>query len=238
MKNKSVNTYKLVLHSLGGVILSLSASYPVLAEITPDTTLPVNSTVSTQGNIKVIGGGTQRESNLFHSFKDFSFSTLTPEITGNTAFFNNDVGVINIITRVTGGLPSNIDGIIKANGAANLFILNPAGILFGQNTRLNINTFAKIKRAFCSRVMLTRLQLKHVQKAHAKYISTTGMLTTTYDKNNFETLESNHTSNTSHEWKNNHAGHITMVWKGGQLSNNTTFFCFITTLGSVVLGIF
>ncbi|MBW4598823.1 MAG: filamentous hemagglutinin N-terminal domain-containing protein [Calothrix sp. FI2-JRJ7] len=47
----------------------------------------------------------------------------------------NDVGIINIITKVTGGLPSNIDGIIKANGAANLFILNPAGILFGQNAR-------------------------------------------------------------------------------------------------------
>lgn len=138
MKNKSVNTYKLGLHSLSSVMLSIIASYPVLAEITPDTTLPVNSTVSTQGNIKVIGGGTQRESNLFHSFKDFSFSMLTPEITGNTAFFNNDVGIINIITRVTGGLPSNIDGIIKANGAANLFILNPAGILFGQNARLDI----------------------------------------------------------------------------------------------------
>ncbi|OKH42846.1 hypothetical protein NIES2101_32345 [Calothrix sp. HK-06] len=131
MKNQSVNIYKLGLHSLGSVIMFLAASYPVLADVTPDATLPINSTVSTQGAIKVIEGGTQRESNLFHSFKDFSFS-------GNTAFFNNDLSIKNIVTRVTGGLPSNIDGIIKANGAANLFILNPAGILFGQNARLDI----------------------------------------------------------------------------------------------------
>lgn len=131
MKIQTVNIYKLGLHSLGNVILYLAASYPVLADVTPDATLPINSTVSTQGTIKVIGGGTQRKSNLFHSFKDFSFS-------GNTAFFNNDLSIKNIVTRVTGGLPSNINGIIKANGSANLFILNPAGILFGQNARLDI----------------------------------------------------------------------------------------------------
>ncbi|BAZ10261.1 hypothetical protein NIES4071_20760 [Calothrix sp. NIES-4071] len=137
MNNQSVKIYKLGLHSLGSVII-LAFTCPVLADITPDATLPVNSRVSTQGNVKIIEGGTQRESNLFHSFKDFSFSTLTPGITGNTAFFNNDIGIRNIISRVTGGLPSNIDGIIKANGSANLFILNPAGILFGQNASLNI----------------------------------------------------------------------------------------------------
>lgn len=120
------------------LLLWLLASQPTIAQIIPDTTLPLNSIVTPDRNVRVIEGGTRRGGNLFHSFREFSFSALTVATTGDTAFFNNDVGVRNILVRITGGSLSNIDGIIQANGTANLFFINPNGIIFGRNASLQI----------------------------------------------------------------------------------------------------
>ena len=101
-----------------------------LAQVTPDGT--VNTQVNQNGNVAEITGGETRGGNLFHSFQDFSVQT------GNEAFFNNADSISNIFSRVTGGNISNIDGLIRANGSADLFLINPAGIIFGENARLDI----------------------------------------------------------------------------------------------------
>ena len=100
------------------------------AQVTPDNT--VNTNVNQNGNVSEITGGQTAGNNLFHSFQDFSVPT------GNEASFNNADTIENIFSRVTGGNVSNIDGLISANGSASLFLINPAGILFGENASLNI----------------------------------------------------------------------------------------------------
>ena len=112
---------------------SFVASIPAIAQVTTDGTTSTTIT-SPDGNNFSIDGGNRLEGggNLFHSFQDFSVPT------NGSVFFNNSVDIVNIFSRVTGGNISNIDGSIKANGTANLFLINPAGIIFGQNARLDI----------------------------------------------------------------------------------------------------
>jgi filamentous hemagglutinin family protein len=88
------------------------------------------------GKTHTITGGTREGTNLFHSFGVFN----VPQ--DHIANFLNESGAdtSNILARVTGESPSLIYGAIKTTGFgdASLFLMNPAGIVFGPNATLNV----------------------------------------------------------------------------------------------------
>lgn len=101
------------------------------AQITTDGT--VSTEVQTRDNQNfTITGGSQTGNNLFHSFEDFS----VPQ--NGSASFENAPNIENIIGRITGSSLSEIDGLIKAQNSASLLLINPNGIIFGEDARLDI----------------------------------------------------------------------------------------------------
>ncbi len=130
MKCDRLVSWQWILASL--FLVDLSSQSAVLAQIIPDATLPNASVVTTKNSTHTITGGTVAGGNLFHSFRQFS----VPQ--NQVATFSNAATVQNIITRVTGGSVSRIDGLIQARGNANLFLLNPNGVIFGANAALDI----------------------------------------------------------------------------------------------------
>ena len=128
---------------LVGAIVCLS--HPALAQVVEDNTLGANNSQVVR-NVQIRGvdsdrveGGARRGQNLFHSFQQFSVQE------GRGAYFLNPDGVRNIFSRVTGGGRSDIFGrlgVISSDnatlGTANLFLINPNGIVFGQNATLDL----------------------------------------------------------------------------------------------------
>lgn len=114
---------------LSSVLTIVLASFAGLAQITPDTTLGAEQSLL-QG--AVIRGGAQRGANLFHSFLQFNVGN------GQRVDFANPTGVDRILARVTGSSRSAILGTLGVLGNADLFLINPNGILFGRNARLDV----------------------------------------------------------------------------------------------------
>ncbi|WP_181280689.1 filamentous hemagglutinin N-terminal domain-containing protein [Aphanothece hegewaldii] len=106
------------------------------AQIKSDRTLGTEASVinsHAEGEtIDRIEGGAIRGNNLFHSFAEFNV------IDGQQVYFANPTGIKNIFSRVTGNNPTNILGTLGVLGEANLLILNPNGIFFGPNARIDL----------------------------------------------------------------------------------------------------
>ncbi|MGB0560809.1 MAG: CHAT domain-containing protein [Spirulinaceae cyanobacterium] len=119
---------------LGGTIFcALLFNAPVLAQSIVPAADGTGTMIHHNGNTYHIEGGTQAGANLFHSFQSFGLSS------GEIANFLSNPGITNILGRATGGEPSLIDGLIQVTGAnSNLYLMNPAGIVFGSGASLNV----------------------------------------------------------------------------------------------------
>ncbi|KAF3889715.1 filamentous hemagglutinin N-terminal domain-containing protein [Tolypothrix bouteillei VB521301_2] len=120
-------------------IASLAPITPAKAQqVIPDNTLgSENSIVNTNVDVKGslgdrIDGGATRGTSLFHSFEKFDVDA------NGRVYFNPQTGIQNIFSRVTGGNASNIQGTLGVLSGANLFFINPNGILFGPNAKLDV----------------------------------------------------------------------------------------------------
>ena len=114
---------------LGAFFLSLSAH----GQIATDGT--VGAAVSLSGPVFTIPNtlGTQTGSNLFHSFQTLNV------LTGESATFTGPAGIDNVISRVTGGQESQINGLLRSTVPdADFWFLNPAGVMFGQGAEVDV----------------------------------------------------------------------------------------------------
>ncbi|MDB9442809.1 filamentous hemagglutinin N-terminal domain-containing protein, partial [Sphaerospermopsis kisseleviana CS-549] len=94
----------------------------------------VTPNASNNNQLDITGGATSSDgANLFHSFQNFGLNN------GEIANFISNTNIQNILGRVVGGNTSVINGTIQVTGGnSNLFLMNPAGILFGANAILNV----------------------------------------------------------------------------------------------------
>ncbi|MCF4969069.1 beta strand repeat-containing protein [Nostoc sp. CMAA1605] len=126
---------QLLLGSLTNGLFTFTISLPTLADIIPDHTTGTNVTL--ENNDFRIDKGIERGNNLFHSFSDFSVPT-----NGRATFdLTNTPNITTIFSRVTGGNISRIEGEIRTfnnNNPVSLFLMNPNGIVFGPNAKLDI----------------------------------------------------------------------------------------------------
>lgn len=110
----------------------LSSENSAKAEVVPDQSLGTNVEMGSTDGALVVTGGTQLSENLFHSFDSLSIS---PE---QSLLFNYPATISRIFSRVTGGAVTRIDGNLIVGGGADLFLINPAGLIFGPAAEIRI----------------------------------------------------------------------------------------------------
>ncbi|MBD2059439.1 S-layer family protein [Oculatella sp. FACHB-28] len=140
-ETKHWNWTRLAGWCISGAIASIQT--PALAQLnlTPDTAPDRDLETRIERltpTVDQVRGGTRQGQNVFHSFEEFNI----PE--NRSLYFENLSGVRNILSRVTGSDPSDIEGTLGVGepgnlGNANLYLINPNGIIFGPNARLDVN---------------------------------------------------------------------------------------------------
>ncbi|MBD1923601.1 CHAT domain-containing protein [Microcoleus sp. FACHB-831] len=137
-KIKSNNKYKKAA-TFFALVPSLTVGMVCPGLVQAQTIVPAadgtNTIVTPSGNsIDISGGQSSGDgANLFHSFTKFGLDS------GQVANFLSNPAIRNILGRINGGDASIINGLIQvSNGTSNLFLINPSGIVFGNNASLNV----------------------------------------------------------------------------------------------------
>ncbi|PSB31320.1 filamentous hemagglutinin N-terminal domain-containing protein [Chlorogloea sp. CCALA 695] len=108
------------------------------SQVIPDSSLENSNSIVVPNQViqdtssDVVTGGASRGNTLFHSFQQFNIGN------NQGVYFSNPVGITNILSRVTGSSPSTILGKLGVLGDANLFFINPNGIIFGLGAVLDL----------------------------------------------------------------------------------------------------
>ncbi len=119
--------------SLVAAIASLAIATPAIAQSIVPAADGIGTLVHSDGSTYTLHGGSQAGDNLFHSFQRFGLSP------GEIAHFLAQPSTRTILARVVGGEASVIDGLIQVTGGQpHLYLMNPAGLLFGAQASLNV----------------------------------------------------------------------------------------------------
>jgi filamentous hemagglutinin family protein len=125
--------YRLWCCICSGGLLWLSLAHSSQAQVTLDGSLGPRGPRTGPYYTIPADVGQIRGRNLFHSFGQFNIQR------GESATFTGPSSIANILSRVTGGQPSTIDGMLRSTiPGAHLYLLNPSGVPFGPNARLDV----------------------------------------------------------------------------------------------------
>jgi filamentous hemagglutinin family protein len=114
-------------------ILLFSMTQSIWAEVVTDGLVGPVQSLSGPDYLVPHDIGTIVGQDLLHSFQTFSI------FQGESATFTGPDHIANVISRVTGGDVSTIDGILRSQvGQADFFFINPAGIVFGENAQIDV----------------------------------------------------------------------------------------------------
>ena len=125
---------KLPLFALPLSLVAVLHCIPAIAQISPAND-GTGTRVNRNGNEFRIDGGTLSGDgqSLFQSFEEFGLSA------NEIATFLSNPDIENVLGRVVGGNASVIDGLIRLSGGdSNLYLMNPAGVIFGSNAQLDV----------------------------------------------------------------------------------------------------
>jgi filamentous hemagglutinin family protein len=123
-----------VLFRQGIIALMVLCAHPLFGGVVLDGSFGTHGSLPGPNFMIPANFGRQVGGNLFQSFSQFNLNS------SQSATFTGPNNVHNILSRVTSGSPSSIDGTIHSDiQGANLFFMNPAGVLFGQHAQLDVS---------------------------------------------------------------------------------------------------